>query len=39
MTDELELVRKADLADRRGMLIRPRMAATGDALRDVLSLC
>ncbi|TVR21370.1 MAG: type II toxin-antitoxin system PemK/MazF family toxin [Nitriliruptor sp.] len=38
MTDELELVHKADLEDRRGMLSRPTMAAIDQALRDVLAL-
>jgi mRNA-degrading endonuclease toxin of MazEF toxin-antitoxin module len=38
MTDELELVHKADLDDRRGMLSPPTMAAIDDALRDVLAL-
>jgi len=37
MTDELELVHKADLEDRHGMLSPPTMAAI-DALRDVLAL-
>ena len=38
MTDELELVRKADLEDRRGMLSSSTMAAMDHALRDVLAL-
>lgn len=38
MTDELELVPKADLEDRRGMLSPPTMAAIDNALRDVLAL-
>jgi mRNA-degrading endonuclease toxin of MazEF toxin-antitoxin module len=38
MTDELELVHKADLEVRRGMLSPPTMAAIDNALRDVLAL-
>ena len=38
MTDELELVHKADLEERRGMLSPSTMAAIDNALRDVLAL-
>ena len=38
MTDELELVHKADLEERRGMLSPSTMAAINNALRDVLAL-
>lgn len=38
MTDELELVHKADLEERRGMLSPSTMAAIDSALRDVLAL-
>jgi len=38
MTDELELVHKADLEDRCGMLSPATMAAIDNALRDVLAL-
>ena len=38
MTDELELVHKADLEERRGMLSPSTMAAINTALRDVLAL-
>jgi mRNA interferase MazF len=38
MTDELELVHKTDLEDRRGMLSPNTMAAIDNALRDVLAL-
>ncbi len=38
MTDELELVHKGDLEERRGMLSPSTMAAIDDALRDVLAL-
>ena len=38
MTDELELVHKADLQDRRGMLSPSTMAAIDNALRDMLAL-
>jgi mRNA-degrading endonuclease toxin of MazEF toxin-antitoxin module len=38
MTDELELVHKADLEDRRGMLSPSTMAAIDNALRNVLAL-
>jgi hypothetical protein len=37
MTDELELVHKADLEDRRGMHSPSTMAAIDTALRDVLA--
>jgi mRNA-degrading endonuclease toxin of MazEF toxin-antitoxin module len=38
MIDELELVHKGDLEDRRGMLSPPTMTAIDNALRDVLAL-
>ncbi len=38
MTDELELVHKDDLEDRRGMLSRPTMNAIEIGLRRVLAL-
>ena len=38
MADELELVHKADLEDRRGMLSPSTMTAIDNALRDVLAL-
>jgi mRNA-degrading endonuclease toxin of MazEF toxin-antitoxin module len=38
MTDELELVHRADLEDRCGMLSPNTMVAIDDALRDVLPL-
>jgi len=38
MTDELELVHKDDLEDRRGMLSPSTMDAIDDALRHVLAL-
>lgn len=38
MTDELELVHKDDLEDRRGQLSPPTMAAIDNALRHVLAL-
>ena len=38
MTDELELLHKADLDDRRGMPSRSTMAAIATGLRDILSL-
>jgi len=38
MTDELELVHKADLEERRGMISPSTMAAIDSALRDVLAL-
>jgi mRNA-degrading endonuclease toxin of MazEF toxin-antitoxin module len=38
MADELELVHRADLEDRRGMLSPTTMAAIDNALRSVLGL-
>lgn len=38
MTDELELVHKDDLEDRRGQLSPPTMAAIDNALRHMLAL-
>jgi mRNA-degrading endonuclease toxin of MazEF toxin-antitoxin module len=37
MTDELEMVHKADLEDRCGILSPATMTAIDDALRDVLA--
>ena len=38
MTDELQLVPKTDLEERRGTLSPPTMAAIDNTLRDVLAL-